>query len=376
MKKLTVTFIVCLFLMIGLCAIFYNHEESVRQDRREMQLVGLNEVSQLYKMGDTEAAQIRESELAASIAGQDEQTEATLWIAMGCVGLFLVLIYIYSYIRIIRPFNKLSVFAAGLARGEFDKGLEYTRGDYFGDFTWAFDQMRLEIIKARKCEKEAIENNKTVIASLAHDIKTPVASLRAYAEGLEANMDTTAEKREKYLEVIMRKCDDISRLTNDMTVHSLTGLDRLMVECSRIDLCETVRNTINDIAPDDGGIRVNLPGDVVMINADEGRVSQIIENIVNNAVKYAGTDIEVTVTGVNGENGEAVLTIRDFGQGIPDEDMPFIFDKFYRGHNAGKHPGSGLGLYIVKYLVEKQEGSIFIENAHPGLQVKIRFAVK
>ena len=81
--------------------------------------------------------------------------------------------------------------------------------------------MRKEITKARSCEREAIENNKTVIATLSHDIKTPIASIRAYAEGLEANLDSTYEKRMKYLSILMRKCDEVSKLTNDLFLHSL-----------------------------------------------------------------------------------------------------------------------------------------------------------
>lgn len=78
---------------------------------------------------------------------------------------------------------KIAGFAENIAQGNFDVPLKYERCNYFGAFTWAFDSMRKEIIKARAAEREAVENNKTVIATLSHDIKTPVASIRAYAEG-------------------------------------------------------------------------------------------------------------------------------------------------------------------------------------------------
>ena len=90
----------------------------------------------------------------------------------------------YVYFSILRPFDKMKNFAEKIAQGNFDIPLDYERSNYFGSFTWAFDSMRREITKARACEREAIDNNKTVIATLSHDIKTPVASIRAYAEGL------------------------------------------------------------------------------------------------------------------------------------------------------------------------------------------------
>ena len=87
--------------------------------------------------------------------------------------------------------------------------------------------MRKEIITARKNEAEAVRENKTIIATLSHDIKTPLASIRAYAEGLEANLEADYEQRERYLGVIMRKCDEVSRLVNDLVLHSLSELERL-----------------------------------------------------------------------------------------------------------------------------------------------------
>lgn len=95
---------------------------------------------------------------------------------------------------------------------------------------------------------------------------------------------------------------------------------------------------------------------------------QIIENIINNSGKYAKTPIDINVL----ETDESIkLVFRDYGKGIPDEDMPFIWDKFYRGKNAGEEQGSGLGLYIVKYLTEKMNGEVAIENMAPGLKVTI-----
>ena len=134
---------------------------------------------------------------------------------------------------ILLPFDKMEIFAGKIAQGNFDFPLNFERSNYFGAFTWAFDSMRKEITKARSCEREAIENNKTVIATLSHDIKTPIASIRAYAEGLEANLDSTYEKRMKYLSILMRKCDEVSKLTNDLFLHSLADLDKLKIKMKR-----------------------------------------------------------------------------------------------------------------------------------------------
>ncbi len=126
-------------------------------------------------------------------------------IMSGISILFLFVVFGYIYKAILCPFEKMKKFAEKVAQGNFDIPLNYERSNYFGEFTWAFDSMRREITKARACEKEAIDNNKTVIATLSHDIKTPIASIRAYAEGLEANLDTSIEKRYQYLAVLIKK---------------------------------------------------------------------------------------------------------------------------------------------------------------------------
>ena len=206
--------------------------------------------------------------------------------------IFVLIIFTYIYIKMIRPFDKLKGFASNIAKGNFDIPLEYERTNFFGDFTWAFDSMRKEVIKSRKCEKEAIENNKTVIASLSHDIKTPIASIKAYSEALEANMDSTYEARVEYVSVISRKADEVKKLTDDLFLHSLSNMDRISVSSEKIDLVELLNNSIKDFKANQ---TINLDNSLTnaFIMGDKERVYQIFENIINNSIKYANTKIDV-----------------------------------------------------------------------------------
>ena len=203
--------------------------------------------------------------------------------------------------------------------------LNYERTNYFGQFTWAFDCMRKEITKARSCEREAIENNKTVIATLSHDIKTPIASIRAYAEGLEANLDSTLERREKYLRVLMRKCDEVSKLTNDLFLHSLSDLDKLKINLEEFEIVECVQEAVEEMATEQGDLIFEKPGFQMMVQADKNRLVQIMENLINNGRKYAKSMIVISLVA---KNELVEIHVRDYGAGILDEDMPFIFDKF------------------------------------------------
>ena len=332
--------------------------------------VEVNEIKQLISSGDTASAQLRADELQKELSQYNSESDedmAGLWIMFAAGSVMIAAVFIYVWFAILRPFKKLEDFAEKVASGDFSIPLQYERTNYFGKFTWAFDCMRREISIARECEKEAIENNKTVIASLSHDIKTPVASIRAYAEGLEAGMGSSPEKRAKYLDVIMRKCDEVAALTNDMILHSVSDLNKLKMNPTEFELCSFISETVPEISARDN-IRLNLPSYPMKVNADRSRLSQVFENIVSNSLKYAKTDVEISVSKT--EKG-AEIVFRDFGKGIPNEEIPFIFDKFYRGRDTGNENGAGLGLYIVKYVVRQSGGEVYAENLSDGFMIKI-----
>ena len=361
------------FLITAVITYFYFSEQAVKkEDIQAEQVIAANEIQQLIESGETELALKKTQELKEDLRGFSIQKRNfnSLFLLGGICLCFLLLVFLYIYFAILRPFEKLKSFAEELSIGNFDLPLDYERSNYFGKFTWAFDSMRKEITKARSCEKEAIENNKTVIATLSHDIKTPIASIRAYAEGLEANMDTTPIRREKYLSVIMKKCDEVSRLTEDLFLHSLSDLDKLKINSETFELCGYLKNLVEEMAAEQGDIRFMEPDFRIQISADKNRLTQITENIINNARKYAKSEIKISL-----EKSESQIFLRfgDFGKGIPDEDMPFIFDKFYRGKNCEEEQGSGLGLYIVKYLTEKMGGKVQLHNHDNGLEVTVSF---
>lgn len=340
------------------------------EDDRAAYIVDLNEISRLNESGEYETANAKIAALQENMRKAELQKSGTSTIPVLCgiSVLFFVTAFGYVYFAILRPFEKMKAFAARISSGDLNVPLNYERSNYFGEFTWAFDSMRNEITRSRASEKEAIENNKTVIATLSHDIKTPIASIRAYVEGLSANMDSSCEKREKYLSVITKKCDEVSRLTNDLFLHSVSDLDKLKLVPERIEICAFTESVINEIAAERGDIIFKKPDFTAFVSADKNRFTQACENIVNNARKYAKTDIEVFFTR---EDENIILHFRDYGEGIPDEDMPFIFDKFYRGSNCGNEQGSGLGLYIVKYIAEKTGGKVVLQNLGGGFEVKI-----
>lgn len=366
-RLISVTALFSALIIIVAGVFFYKEKQANSQDNKSEQLVAINEIEQLVKTGEYEKLPEKTAELSGSIRSSKEVSNVHIgiFIMCGICIVFCAVIFGYVYLKILRPFDKLKGFAEKISQGNFDIPLDYERSNYFGEFTWAFDSMRREIKKARSCEREAVENNKTVIATLSHDIKTPVASIRAYAEGLEANLDGTPEKRKKYISVIMKKCDEVSKLTNDLFLHSLSDMDKLKIYPESFELCGFIENAAAELAAELNDVHFKKPDFTTVVNADKNRLVQITENLIGNARKYAKTDIDVFITL---SEGSVLIHFRDFGKGIPDEDMPFIFDKFYRGKNCGSEQGSGLGLYIVKYIIEQMNGDILLKNHNDGLE--------
>lgn len=366
--NLTVLFSIVMILISGVLFVLSQREDT--EGEKGSTLVALNEISRLNGSGNYEEANKKISVLQENMRELRWEKSGGKAIPILCAMsiLFFALCFGYLWFALIRPFEKMKDFALRISLGDFNVPLDYERTNYFGEFTWAFDSMRNEITKARASEKEAIENNKTVIATLSHDIKTPIASIRAYSEGLSANMDSSYEKREKYLRVIRKKCDEVSRLTDDLFLHSVSNMDKLKINPEKTEICNFTENIINEISAEQGDVNFKIPEYTVFLDVDRNRFAQICENLINNARKYAKTDIDVFFTR---EEEHIILHFRDYGSGIPDENMPFIFDKFYRGKNCGSEQGSGLGLYIVKYIVEKMNGKILLQNHRDGLEVKI-----
>ena len=370
-KRILLISIFFIIVIVVVTVIFGIYEHNLNSNSTiNNQIVDINEIEQLYKNGNSELASKKLTDLQEYLRStRSKSVDYSSLITISSISiLFIVAVFAYIYYSILRPFDKLKGFASEISKGNFDLPLEYERGNYFGDFTWAFDSMRQEITKARICEKEAIENNKTVIASLSHDIKTPIASIMAYAEALEANMDDTYEKRVEYTNVIIRKSEEVKKLTDDLFLHSISDMDRISYREEKVDLLDIIKTSANDFKANS---KINSKTNInsAFIKGDKERLFQVFENLINNSIKYANTNIDINL---EENNNNYIVNIKDYGLGIDDKDLPFIFEKFYRGNNAIGIQGTGLGLYIVKYMMEKMNGNIEVINDN-GLLVKLIF---
>lgn len=304
-------------------------------------------------------------------AAQSRQASALSMIVLvalmsiGCLIAFAV----YLHTAVIKPFKRLEGFAQKVAEGDLDTPLRYERTNPFGPFAWAFDHMRMELARAHEAEAAAAEAYKTALASLSHDLRTPMASVRAYAEALDMGLAHTEAERKEYERVIMRKCDEASDLVEDLFQHALADMERIAVACEPVEIAPLLMECARMHSGTASIACVQI--DRASLFLDPQRFTQLIGNLLANAEKYASGS-EVHIEGVAHEDAYCV-TVRDFGPGVAPEELPFLTERFFRGANAVGVSGAGLGLFIVSYLTERMGGTLFIENAHPGFRASLAF---
>lgn len=251
-----------------------------------------------------------------------------------------------------------------VAGGNLDIPLEMDRQNLFGAFTESFDLMRAELKKARLAEAQANESKKELVAKLSHDIKTPVASIKAASE-LGAALTDDEKVWDNYNQ-IARKADQINALITDLFTSALEELNQLTVtpadmESSQLEeLLENADYLHYANVPD-------IPN--CLLYADRLRLQQVFDNIFANSYKYANTNIELAVS--REENALAIV-IEDYGGGVNAQELPLIKEKFMRAENAKDIEGAGLGLYISDYFMREMQGELELENGSHGLKAIVR----
>jgi len=226
--------------------------------------------------------------------------------------------------------------------------------------------MREELRVAREREVEANRAKREMVAGLSHDIKTPVATIQAACEVLEAKYPDEADMREKTA-VISAKTNTINQLVNNLFHTTLEELESLPVNPAEVS-AKKIEGFFRDMNQQ-GDIILDNPIPECLVRIDPIRMEQAVDNVVSNSRKYAGTDIHVSfdeVEGVGGEDGKPVryirVTVRDAGPGVPEEELGRITEKYFRGANTAGRDGYGLGMYLVKWYMEKQGGGLEYYN--------------
>lgn len=304
---------------------------------------------------------------ARLLQSQKQTTIIVLSVAIA-VNCFICMGYVaYIYFAVIRPFRKLKGFAERVAGGNLDVPLKMDRRNLFGAFTESFDIMRSELKKARIAEARANTSKKELVAKLSHDIKTPVASIKAVSE---VGLALSANEKDKanYMQII-GKADQINTLVTNLFTATLEELQQLNVSPTSIE-SKQIKTMLENADYLHKATVPDIPE--CLVYADPLRLQQVLDNIFANSYKYAQTEITV---GIKKSDERIGIIIEDFGGGVLQSELPTLKEKYKRGSNAENIEGAGLGLHISDYFMKEMQGCLTIENGEHGLKVTVTLAL-
>lgn len=297
-------------------------------------------------------------------------------ICFGITAAFVLLLLLYLFIRIIRPFEKISAYPTELAKGNLTAPLKDSKSKYFGKFLWGLDLLREKLERQKTAELALQKQNKTMVLSLSHDIKTPLGVIELYAKAIEKDLYKDEQKKKEIAKSINSKCEEIRGYVNDIVKASGEDFLDFEVENGEFYLSELMNSICSFYTEKLALLKINFSVDSFsdcIISGDLQRSVEVLQNIIENAAKY-GDGKEISIS-FSREDECQLVHIRNSGCTLSEDELPHIFDSFWRGSNVGSNSGSGLGLYICRTLMHRMNGDIFAQTEDGYMIVTAVFAV-
>lgn len=291
------------------------------------------------------------------------------------VLLIVVLIYIYIRHKILMPFEKLTDVPYQLSKGNLTVPLKESKNKFFGKFIWGVDLLRENIQQQKERELELQKNRKMLLLSLSHDIKTPLSAIKLYSKALSKNLYNDTKKQIEIAENINSKADEIERYVTQIITASreeILAFDMNIDEFYLSDLVSKVDNYYTEKLELNKIKFIKEGYNDCLIYGDIDRSVEVLQNVIENAIKYGDGDF--IRLSFSEEDGCILISVCNSGCTLKNEELPHIFDSFWRGENSTGQKGNGLGLYICRSLMNKMNGDIFAHIEDGNITVTGVFA--
>ena len=280
------------------------------------------------------------------------------------------LVYYFSRIisrQILIPLEELNEATKNIAKGNLNYEIDYCGDNELGNFCEAFETMRLKLKKSLEKQSLYENNRKELIASISHDLKTPITSIQGYVEGLIDGIPQDEEAFNKYLQIIKDKAVRLNHLIDDLFHFSKLELDKLNIETRKYSsqsvFNQILKHYVLEFEGIDQELIIKRPIPDVKIKVDKRRIEQVVDNIIKNAREFIKEDGKVEIS-FDVDQKYFTVNITDNGVGIKKQDKNNIFNKFYRGEKSRsrKFGGTGLGLAICREIIKAHQGDIGVES--------------
>ncbi len=293
---------------------------------------------------------------------EERSPRLPLYINISLFGMMIVtnIVLVYVYHKVLKPFRDMSNLSYELAKGNLSMPVKEEKSKLFGRFLWGMDMLREKLEETKEKELAFQKERKTLILSLSHDIKTPLSSIELYSKALSEHLYDTQERKDEALQGIARNVKEIKSYVNEIVTASREDFLNLEVRMGEYYLSEVMKGTESYYQDKLSVIHTEFEVDEIpecLVRGDRNRMVEVLQNVMENAIKYGdGKRIRISF----GEEEDCkLIQIENSGCNLKKEELPNLFDSFYRGSNSAGMKGNGLGLYICKTLMRKMDGEIF-----------------
>lgn len=267
--------------------------------------------------------------------------------------------------------SKISDAMRSISEGDLNTTVEVIGDDEFSSMAENLNKMVEDIRELMDRERESERTKNELITNVAHDLRTPLTSITGYLELLSAKNTIPAEMQKKYIDIAYTKAKRLEKLIEDLFGFTKMNYGKIAMHVGTVDVVKLLSQLLEEFYPSfaDKGLSYELQSNVPVkvIMADGNLLARLFDNLINNAIKY-GADGKQIIVSVTAAEDLVRISVTNFGYVIPEDELPLIFEKFYRveqsrSTNTG---GTGLGLAIAKNIVDMHGGTIRVKSDLSG----------
>ncbi|MFT5195484.1 MAG: signal transduction histidine kinase [Cellvibrionaceae bacterium] len=293
------------------------------------------------------------------VGGEDAHIALFVWVG-GLLSLLMlpavaIFLSFRAYRNIAKPLSEVINAAESVSQGDLSVRVGTTQKGQFDGLTKAFNHMVSEL-------ETADQRRRNLTADVAHELRTPLHIIQGNLEGI---LDDVYEPSAEHIEATLDETRILARLVEDLRILSLAEAGQLQLTKETVDVAELLTDVVTSFSGQAAVAEIKLTHDApvgLSVSADYDRLTQVINNLVSNSLRHTAGDGTINLT-ASQQKEYVVLTVADTGEGIPAEQLPYIFDRFWRGDQSRQHSGStGLGLAIAQQLILAHNGELSVES--------------
>jgi signal transduction histidine kinase len=313
---------------------------------------------------------ITESEQFDSAASMIRQSYIVQTMIKGLIItlIFTAIIGMILFAFLTRRLRAMTEVVSDFEQGKLENRVDVKSNDEVGQLAKSFNQMANTIVLNMEELKQTDDLRRELVAGVSHDLRSPLASIQGYLETiLIKDEKLTPEEKNKYIEIILSNTQMLSKLVSELFELSKLDAKQVQPKPEQFSIAELTQDVVMKLKPQAEKNNIHLepvfPKEIPLVFADIALMERALSNLIENAIRYTPTNGTVKVV-LSNSNQKVRITVSDTGRGIPPQDLPYIFDRFYRVERSRNRTtgGTGLGLSIAKKILELHDSEILVES--------------